>query len=157
VSKAADKSKAADASSGVISPDAIANASSGANSSTALVDTLVNCSPSDAIAYTSFGVIPPDTIANASSFVILPDVIADVPTGVSSPDALINLPSDVIPPGGNPPVERSQCTIYQIVRESAEYCRQKGFDNNPVEILRFYQTQVIEGRILEVNDLTHDC
>ena len=80
------------------------------------------------------------------------------PAGVSPPNALANLPSGVIPPGGSPvPVERSLYTIDQIVGESAEYCRQKGLDNNPVEILRFYQTQIIEGRMLEVDDPTHDC
>ena len=83
---------------------------------------------------------------------ISPDTIADVSPGVSPPNAL-----GVIPPSGSPPMERSQYTIDQIVRDKAEYCRQKGLDNNPVEILQFYQTQIIESRMLEVNDPTHDC
>ena len=51
-------------------------------------------------------------------------------------------------------MERSHDTIVQIVRESAEHCRQKGLDNNPVEILRFYHTQIVQGRMLKVNDPT---
>ena len=54
-------------------------------------------------------------------------------------------------------MERSHDTIVQIVRELAEHCRQKGLDNNPVEILRFYHTQIVQGRMLKVNDPTRDC
>ena len=126
-------------SSGVISPDAIANASSDAfigNASSTIV-------PADAIVDVSSAVIPPDAIAELSPF--------------SPPNALANVPSAVIHPGGSAPVERSQYTIDQIVGESAEYCRRKGLDNNPVEILQWYQTQIIESRMLEVDDPTHDC
>ena len=146
----------ADTSPGVISPDAIANASYDANPS-AFVNTLASGSSPDAIINALSAIVPADVIVDVSSTVIPPDAIADVSPGVSPPNALVNLPSDVIRPGGSPPVERSQYTIDQIVRESAEYCRQKGLDNNPVEILRFYQTQIIEGRMLEVDDPSRDC
>lgn len=139
-----------------IPPDANVNASSDANPS-ALVNTLASGSSHDANVTASSVVIPVDAVVDTSSDVIPPDAITDVSPGVSLPDALANLPSDVILPGGSSPLERSQYTIDQIVRESAEYCRQKGLANNPVEILRFYQTQVIEGRMLEVDDPTHDC
>ena len=147
----------ADTSSGVIPPDAIAHASSGTNPSAAFVNTIASGSSPDDTVNASSGVVPADAIVDVFSAAIPPYATADVSPGVSPLDALANLPSGIIPPGGSPPVESSLYTIAQIVRESAEYCRQKGLDNNPVEILRFYQTKIIEGRMLEVDDPTHDC
>ena len=49
---------------------------------------------------------------------------------------------------------KSHTAIDEIVKEASEYCRRKGLDNNPVEILRYYQTQIVQGRRLEVEDIT---
>jgi len=150
----------ADASSGVLPPDAIANTSS------------PDAIPSDATANPSSGVIPPATVADALSGVIPTDALLNSSLGVSPHDeiiitgassggtpsaALVHSSSSGSLPGVSLSVEGSHDTIVQIVRESAEHCRQKGLDQNPVEILRCYQTQIIQGRMLEVNDPTCDC
>ena len=43
-------------------------------------------------------------------------------------------------------------TISSIVKEGTLYCRSKGLDNNPVEVLRYFQSKIVEGRALEIVD-----
>lgn len=43
-------------------------------------------------------------------------------------------------------------TISSIVKEGTLYCKSKGLDNNPVEVLRYFQSKIVEGRSLEIVD-----
>lgn len=143
----------------MLPPDPTANASSGVTPPATPVNSLSGIFPSDAVAYALSGVIPTDALLNSSLGVSPHDgiIITDASSGGIPPAALVHSSSSGSLPDVSLSVERSHDTIVQIVRESAEHCRQKGLDNNPVEILRFYQTQIIQGRMLEVNDPTRDC
>ena len=44
--------------------------------------------------------------------------------------------------------------IENIVMQAVLHCKANGLDNNPVEVLRYYQTQLFQGRPLEIEDPT---
>lgn len=72
----------------------------------------------------------------------------------SSPEVLA-LDSDddshlLISPFNSTTIQRP--SIDDIVREYSLYCKMKGLDNNPVKVLRYLQSVIIEGRALDVED-----
>ena len=44
--------------------------------------------------------------------------------------------------------------IENIVKETIQHCKTNGLDNKPVEVLRYYQTELVQGRPLEIEDPT---
>ncbi|XP_068717060.1 receptor-type tyrosine-protein phosphatase alpha-like [Montipora capricornis] len=50
------------------------------------------------------------------------------------------------------PTTVSASPISSIVKEGTLYCKSKGLDNNPVEVLRYFQSKIVEGRALEIVD-----
>ena len=52
------------------------------------------------------------------------------------------------------PSSSMTCTpeIYAIVNETVMHCNANGFHNNPVDILRSYQSRIVTGRNLEIED-----
>ena len=71
----------------------------------------------------------------------------------SSPEVLA-LDSDdshlLISPFNSTTIQRP--SIDDLVRECSVYCKMKGLDTNPVEVLRYLQSVIIEGRALDVED-----
>ena len=40
------------------------------------------------------------------------------------------------------------------MKEARHHCKDTGLDNNPVEVLRYFQSQLVQGRPLEIEDET---
>ena len=40
------------------------------------------------------------------------------------------------------------------MKEAIHHCKDTGLDNNPVEVLRYFQSQLVQGRPLEIEDET---